>query len=95
MPNGMHVFIQGDIMSTNYTLKLTPSLVNLGTEGSLDTSVVNGVSSQRTGYIEVVNTSDLHQRMVWEINDGASFSDDFQMLTDIPNGAGGTFITSP
>ncbi len=91
MPNGMHVFIQGDIMAS-YTLKLTPSLVNLGTEGSLDTSVVNGVSAQRTGYIEVVNTSDLQQRMVWEINDGAAFNDTYQTLTTTPNGAGGFFI---
>jgi len=79
----------------NYTLKLTPTLVNLATEGSLDTSVVNGVSAQRTGYIEVVNTSDLQQRMVWEINDGVTFNDTFQTLTDIPNGAGGVFIVSP
>jgi hypothetical protein len=79
----------------NYLLKLTPSLVNLGTEGSLDTSVSNGVSAQRTGYIEVVNTSDLQQRMVWELNDGATFNDGFQTLTDISNGAGGVFIVTP
>ena len=50
----------------NFQLKLTPNLVNLGTEGSLDTSVVNGVSIQRTGYIEVVDASDLQARMVWK-----------------------------
>lgn len=76
----------------NYTLKLTPSLVNLGTEGSLDTSVSNGVSAQRTGYIEVVNASNLQQRMVWELNDGADFNDTLQTLTTTPNGAGGFFI---
>lgn len=76
----------------SYTLKLTPADRNLASEGSLDTSVLNGVSKQRTGYIEVVNASDLQQRMVWEIADGASFNDDYQTLTDIPNGAGGTFI---
>lgn len=79
----------------NFQLKLTPSLVNLGTEGSLDTSVVNGVSAQRTGYIEVVNASDLQQRMVWEINDGATFNDTLQTLTSISNGSGGTFIVTP
>jgi hypothetical protein len=79
----------------NFQLKLTPDLVNLGTEGSLDTSVVNGVSAQRTGYIEVVNASDLQQRMVWEVADGATFNDTLQTLTDISNGAGGVFIVTP
>lgn len=79
----------------NYQLKLTPDLVNLGTEGSLDTSVVNGVSAQRTGYIEVVNASDLQKRMVWEIADGATFNDTLQTLTTTSNGAGGTFIVTP
>lgn len=79
----------------NYLLKLTPNLVNLGTEGSLDTSVTNGVSAQRTGYIEVVNTSDLQQRMVWEINDGVTFNNTYQTLLTTPNGAGGFFIVTP
>lgn len=79
----------------NFQLKLTPNLVNLGTEGSLDTSVVNGVSIQRTGYIEVVDSSDLQARMVWEINDGVTFNDTLQTLTTISNGAGGTFIVTP
>jgi hypothetical protein len=79
----------------NFQLKLTPNLVNLGTEGSLDTSVVNGVSKQRTGYIEVVDASDLQARMVWEINDGATFNDTLQTLTTTSNGAGGTFIVTP
>lgn len=78
-----------------YHLKLTPDLVNLGTEGSLDTSVVNGVSTQRTGYIEVVNASDLQQRMVWEVVDGGGFNDTLQTLTTTSNGAGGTFIVTP
>lgn len=78
-----------------YQLKLTPDLVNLGTEGSLDTSVVNGVSAQRTGYIEVVDATDLQARMVWEVNDGATFNDTLQTLTSISNGAGGTFIVTP
>lgn len=76
----------------NYQLKLTPADRNLASEGGLDTSVLNGVSTQRTGYIEVVDASNLQQRMVWEINDGVTFNDTFQTLTDIPNGAGGVFI---
>jgi len=77
-------------MSTSYTLQLTPTIRNLGTEGSLDTSVVNGVSIQRTGYIETVDSSS--NRVVHEIFDGASFSDAPQALTEISNGAGGFFI---
>jgi hypothetical protein len=79
----------------NYKLKLTPNLVNLGTEGSLDTSVSGGVSAQRTGYIEVVDPSDLQKRMVWEINDGATFNDTLQTLLTVSNGSGGNFIVTP
>jgi hypothetical protein len=38
-----------------YRIKLTPNLINLASEGSLDTSVANGVSVQRTAYLEVYN----------------------------------------
>lgn len=76
----------------SYTLKLTPTLVNLGTEGSLDTSVSGGVSAQRTGYIEVVDSTDLQKRMVWEMNDGTVFNDTFETLTTTSNGSGGFFI---
>lgn len=76
----------------SYTLKLTPTLVNLATEGSLDTTVVNGVSAQRTGYIEVVDSTNLQKRMVWQLKDGEAFSDTFQTLTTLSNGSGGTFI---
>jgi hypothetical protein len=76
----------------SYTLKLTPTLVNLGTEGSLDTSVSGGVSAQRTGYIEVVDSTNLQKRMVWEMNDGTVFNDTFETLTTTSNGSGGFFI---
>ena len=62
-----------------YTLKLTPDLRNFATEGGLDTSVVDGVSAQRTGYIEVYNNSD---RKIVEVKDGESFNDDMQTITD-------------
>lgn len=64
-----------------YTLKLTPDLVNLASEGSLDTSLLNGVSTQRTGYIEVHNNGD---RKIVEVKDGDSFTDDMQTLNDLP-----------
>mgnify|MGYP003418398137 CR=1 FL=1 len=56
----------------SYRLKLTPDLVNLGTEGSLDTSVSGGVSYQRTGYIDVYNSTN---RKIVEVADGETFTD--------------------
>lgn len=72
-----------------YTLALTPTLINLGTEGSLDTSIVNGVSVQRTGYIETVSGTD---RKVLELIDGEVFTDVTQNIEDYQNGSGGTWI---
>ena len=66
---------------SEYILKLTPAVRNPGTEGSLDTSIVNGVSIQRTGYLEVVNDSN---RKVVEIKDGASFTDTPETIDDTP-----------
>jgi hypothetical protein len=65
----------------SYTLKLTPTLRNLGTEGGLDTSILNGLSLQRTGYIETVNSSG--GRKVSEMMDGEMFTDVPQTLTDL------------
>ena len=73
-----------------YTLALTPSLINLGTEGSLDTSILNGHSIQRTGYLETVDGSG--HRKVTEMFDGESFTDVPQTLVDYQNGSGGTWI---
>jgi len=72
-----------------YTLALTPTLINLGTEGSLDTSILNGVSLQRTGYIETVDGSD---RKVLELIDGEIFTDLPEAIDDYSNGSGGTWI---
>lgn len=57
-----------------FTAELSPVLVNLGTEGSLDTSVTGGNSLQRTVHgIMVVNTGE--RKMVGRIADGGSFND--------------------
>lgn len=56
----------------DYRLKLTPTLVHMGTEGYLDTSILNGVSYQRTGYIDVYNSSN---RKIVEVVDGETFND--------------------
>lgn len=66
----------------SYTLKLTPTLRNLGTEGSLDTAILGGVSLQRTGYIETVDGSG--GRKVSEMMDGEVFTDVPQTLADLP-----------
>ncbi len=56
----------------NYQIKLTPNLVNLSSEGSLDTAVSNGVSLQRGAYFEVYNGS---SRKIVSHVDGYTFND--------------------
>lgn len=74
----------------SYTVQLTPSLRNLASEGSLDTSVVSGISIQRTAYIELVNSTG--GRKVYEAFDGESINDVVEEPTDYSNGAGGTWL---
>ena len=63
----------------SYTLKLTPALINMASEGSMDTSVSGGVSKQRTGYIDVYNEGD---RKIVEVRDGVAFNDTMATLAD-------------
>lgn len=66
-----------------YNVDLSPSLVNLGTEGSLDTSVTGGNSIQRTVHgIFIVNGTD--KKFIGRIADGGSFTDVVDTLTSIP-----------
>lgn len=74
----------------SYTIQLTPTLVNLATEGSLDTSVVGGVSIQRTAYLETVDSSG--GRKVLELLDGEGFDDTPEAPDEYSNGAGGFWI---
>lgn len=64
----------------SYTLSLTPALRNFTTEGGLDTSLLNGVSLQRTGYVEVYNGTD---RKIVAVADGETFDDVMQTLSDL------------
>lgn len=57
-----------------YTVNLSPALVNLGTEGSLDTSVTGGNSIQRSVH-GIYFHSNSEFKMVGRISDGASFTD--------------------
>lgn len=57
-----------------YTVELSPALVNLGTEGSLDTSVTGGNSIQRTVHgMTVLNGTD--RKVVGRVVDGGEFTD--------------------
>lgn len=63
-----------------YTVGLTPALRNFSTEGGLDTSVVNGVSVQRTvNMLTVVDGSD--RKVVVNVVDGGSFTDAVEGLS--------------
>jgi len=67
---------------TTYNVNLSPLLVNLGTEGSLDTSVVNGNSLQRTVHSIMIKNGD-DRKMVGRVVDGGSFNDTIDGLTSI------------
>lgn len=64
-----------------YTVELSPALVNLGTEGSLDTSVTGGNSIQRTVH-GIYFHSEGQFKMVGRIADGGSFTN---TIEDIGN----------
>ena len=66
-----------------FTVDLSPSLVNLGTEGSLDTSVTGGNSIQRT-VAGIMVTNGTSKKIVGRIPDGGSFNDTMDTLTSIP-----------
>jgi hypothetical protein len=84
----------------SYTINLTPGLVVFGGEGSLDTSVVNGVSLQRTvEALFVVNGS--NKKMLYRLVDGDAY-DDTTFETPVyttpignPIFAGGSAVSRP
>jgi hypothetical protein len=70
----------------NYNIKLTPQLVNIATEGGLDSSILNGKSYQRTfNMFEVKNVG--NRKVIGRVEDGGEFND-----TTFQNSSGiGTF----
>jgi hypothetical protein len=71
----------------SYTVKLTPDLVNQASEGNLDTSVVEGLSAQRTKEcVLVVNGED--RKQLHRLADGETYDDTtFEVVVnDIPAG---------
>lgn len=70
-----------------YTVDLTPSLVNQASEGSLDTSVVAGLSLQRTmESLLVVNGSD--RKQLYRLADGETY-DNTTFETVVPDVSAG------
>jgi hypothetical protein len=68
----------------DYTVTLTPALINLASEGSLDTSVVDGVSIQRTfNAVTIVNGT--NRKVVGRLEDGDTFSDVVSNYANYPN----------
>jgi len=66
----------------DYLVKLVPYELNFSTESGLDTSIINGVSKQRTvNVVETVTLSgrSLHMNQV----DGSTFNDNVQTLVDV------------
>lgn len=66
----------------DYLVKLVPYELNFSTESGLDTSIVNGVSKQRTvNVLETVTPSGraVHMAQV----DGSTFTDAVQTLGDV------------
>lgn len=67
-----------------FNVQFVPSEVNIGTESYLDTSVINGVSKQRTLNVTyTVNTSGVSVMHV-AVPDGGSFTDTPQTLASVP-----------
>jgi hypothetical protein len=57
----------------NYRVNLKPEIVNLGTEGSLDTSLLNGKSIQRTVDLVMVQDCEGDLKVTGSIKDGDLF----------------------
>lgn len=68
----------------SFTVQFVPAEVNIGSESYLDTSVVNGVSKQRTlNVTNTVNTSGVSVMHV-AVLDGGSFNDTPETLASVP-----------
>lgn len=64
-----------------FTVNLSPALVNLGSEGGLDTSLdANGNSIQRKLHAVMVDSG---EKIVGNLADGATFEDTADGLTSI------------
>jgi hypothetical protein len=79
-----YFFAKGENMST-YTVQLEPALVNLASEGSLDTAIdASGHSIQRTMNAILVKSGG-NYKMVGHLKDGDTFTDTVEGVGDYPN----------
>jgi hypothetical protein len=62
----------------SYTVQLTPGLVNQNSEGSLDTSVRNGISGQRTMESVLMVVGEGDRKQLYRLADGEVYSDDIE-----------------
>lgn len=68
----------------NFNVQFVPDELNIGSESYLDTSIVSGVSKQRTlNVTNTVNSSGVSVMHV-AVVDGGSFNDTPQTLASIP-----------
>jgi hypothetical protein len=66
----------------DFVINLSPATKTVGGEGSLDNSIVNGNSIQRSMYLEVVDSTG--KRKVLSLKDGDTFSDStFKTVIDV------------
>jgi hypothetical protein len=65
-----------------YNINLTPGLRNMATEGGLDTSVVNGVSIQRTVNMTMTSNCVGDLKVVGSRRDGESYDDIVSYVAD-------------
>ena len=73
-------FAKEKIMAT-FNVNLSPALVNLGSEGGLDSSIdANGNSLQRKLHSTMVDSG---QKIVGGVSDGGTFTDDVEGVADI------------
>ena len=72
----------------SYTVNLTPSLLNPTTEGSLDTTIVNGLSNQRTFEMTMVENSGGGLKIVGRIPDGGTYNDVTTYVNEYENDPG-------
>lgn len=67
----------------DYVVKLTPQMVNPGTEGSMDEHLVNGYSLQRTGYFDILNGTNV--KKLTRVVDGVTINNTIATWADNPN----------
>lgn len=71
-----------------YTVDLTPDLVTPDSEGSLDTTVVEGNSLQRTFEMTMVVNGGGGMKIVGRLADGATYNDDTDYEPEYENQPG-------